>query len=64
MSENKEHRDIVDMILKILVDKQVSMKDALNISCKVQEAIRASAESAWNNPLPPIADITYRVKIT
>jgi hypothetical protein len=51
MSENKEHRDIVDMILKILVDKQVSMKDALDISIIVQRKIQAAADSAWDNPL-------------
>ena len=51
MSENKEHRDIVDLILKILVDKQLSARDALNIVCEVQKSIQASAESAWDRPL-------------
>jgi hypothetical protein len=46
MSDNKEHRDIVDMILKILVDKQVSMRDALHISHMVQREIQASMDSA------------------
>ena len=51
MSENKEHDDIIDMILKILVDKQVSMRDALLISHMVQRAIQALMDSAWDNPL-------------
>jgi len=51
MSNNKEHDDIVDMILKILVDKQVSMRDALLISHMVQRAIQALMDSAWDNPL-------------
>ena len=50
MSDNKKHDDIVDMILKILVDKQVSMRDALHISCHVHREIQALMDSAWDNP--------------
>ena len=51
MSENKAHRDIVDMILKILMDKQVSMRDALNISCMLQREIQVSMDSAMDHLL-------------
>ena len=51
MSDNKEHREIVDMILKILVDKQLSANDALNITNMVQREIQKSIDSAWHRPL-------------
>ena len=51
MSKNKEYDAIVDMILKIFVDKQVSLSGALNISHMVQREIQASMDSAWDNPL-------------
>jgi hypothetical protein len=51
MSDNQEHDDIVDMILKILVDKQLSGHEAMDIANIVQREIRRSVDSAWDRPL-------------